>query len=152
MPQADVYPPGAFYFTVSFGSNPNVVDCSFCEVSGFSSEIEIEAVVEGGESRYSLQLPKAIKHQNLVLKRGVAKLDSGLVIWCRDVLDGGLKASVKTKRVIVSLMDEMGQPLRSWSFGDAFPVKLEVGPFQSIKNEMALEKVELSYLCAKRLA
>lgn len=148
--QADEYPLAAFYFAVSFGNNPRDVDCSFCEVSGISPEIELETVEAGGESRFVHQLPVAVKHQNLVLKRGVAPLSSSLVTWCRDALDGGLEAGVAAKRVNVSLMGEQGQMLRTWSFENAFPVKWEAGPIQSTTSEVTLQTVELSYVWAKR--
>ncbi len=144
------YPPVAFKFAVSFGTAARDADCAFAEVSGISAELETETVVEGGENRYVYQLPKAVKHQRLVLKRGVAPYTSRLVTWCRDVLEGGLAWPVTTKLVQVSLLDATGQPLRSWSFDSAYPVKWEVEPFQSTKNEVALEKVELSYLFLKR--
>ena len=144
------YPPAAFHFAVSFGTAARDADCSFREVSGISSELETESVVEGGENRYVYQLPKAVKHQRLVLKRGVAPYTSRLVTWCRDVLEGGLGNPVTTKLLNVALLDASGQPLRAWSFDNAFPVKWEFEPFQSGKNEVALEKVELSYLFLKR--
>ena len=148
--QASAYPPSAFHFAVSFGTAARDADCSFREVSGISSDMETEAVVEGGENRYVLQLPKAVKHQRLVLKRGIAPFTSRLVTWCRDVLESGLGWPVTTKQINVALLDETGQPLRMWSFENAFPVKWEVEPFQSSKNEVALEKVELAYLMSKR--
>ena len=49
------------------------------------------------------------------------------------------------------LLNEKNDPLRSWSFEHAFPVKWDVEPFQSNKNEVALEKIELTYLLCKRL-
>lgn len=112
--------------------------------------METETVVEGGENRYVYQLPKAVKHQRLVLKRGVGPFTSRLVSWCRDVLEGGLTGPVTTQLLYVSLLDATGQTLRMWSFANAFPVKWDVDPFQSTKNELALEKVELSYLYVKR--
>ena len=150
MSPLQAYPPTAFYFTVGFGNVSGDADCSFREVSGISSEMEIETVVEGGENRYVYQLPKAMKHQRLVLKRGVAPFKSRLVTWCRDVLERGLVWPVTTKLMHVGLLGADGQPLRVWSFERAFPVKWEVEPFQSTKNDVALEKVELSYLCVKR--
>ncbi|MEX8518892.1 MAG: phage tail protein [Leptothrix sp. (in: b-proteobacteria)] len=149
-PQDLAYPPVAFHFAVSFGTASRDADCSFSEVSGISSEMETETVVEGGENRYVYQLPKAVKHQRLVLKRGVAPFSSRLVSWCRDVLEGGLTRPVTTKLMRVTLLDATGQPLRVWSFDGAFPVKWDVEPFQSTKSDVALEKVELSYLFAKR--
>jgi phage tail-like protein len=144
------YPPVAFHFVVSFGAPAQDADCSFREVSGIGPEMETESVVEGGENRFVWQLPKAVKHPRLVLKRGVGPFDSRLVTWCRDVLEGGLNQSVSTKLVRVGLLDENGQTLRVWSFENAYPVKWEVEPFQSTKNEVAMEKVELVYQSCKR--
>ena len=112
--------------------------------------METETVVEGGENRFVYQLPKAVKHPRLVLKRGVAPFNSRLVTWCRNVLEGGLSQPLVPKLVHVALLDESGQPLRLWSFENAYPVKWDVEPFNATKNEVALEKVELSYLFSKR--
>jgi phage tail-like protein len=149
-PYADPFLPVAFHFSVGFGIAPGVLDCSFREVSGMAAEMDTETLVEGGENRYVYQLPKAVKHQRLVLKRGVAPLSSPLVGWCRDVLEGGLGQALTTKQIWVTLLDETASPLRVWSFENAFPVKWEVEAFQSTKNEVALEKIELSYLVSKR--
>lgn len=145
------YPPPAFYFSVSFGGASRDADGSFQEVSGIGAELETETVVEGGENRFQYQLPKAVKHPRLVLKRGVASLGSRLVTWCRDVLEGDLMLPLKLRTVHVHLLDEKGEPLRSWSFENAYPVKWDVEPFQSNKSEVALEKIELAYLVSKRV-
>ncbi|MBL8348242.1 MAG: phage tail protein [Rubrivivax sp.] len=145
------YPPAAFYFTVSFGTATRDADCSFQEVSGIGAEMETETVVEGGENRFVYQLPKSVKHQRLVLKRGVAPFKSRLVTWCRSVLEGDLSQPLSTELMHVHLLDEKGEPLRSWSFENAYPVKWDVEPFRSNKNEVALEKIELTYLLSKRL-
>lgn len=150
LPGGGDYPPAAFYFTVSFGTAIRDADCSFREVSGIGAEMETETVVEGGENRFVYQLPKAVKHQRLVLKRGVAPFKSRLVTWCRNVLEGDLTHPFSTKLMHVHLLDEKGEPLRSWSFENAYPVKWDVEPFQSNKNEVALEKIELTYLYSKR--
>lgn len=144
------YPAAAFYFRVSFGNAAPDADCSFSEVSGIAAEMETETVVEGGENRFVYTLPKTIKNPRLVLKRGVAPCISRFVTWCREVLEGGLGQPVTTQLIQVALMDESGQALRLWTFDGAFPVHWEVTPFQSSKNEVAIEKMELSYLNLKR--
>jgi phage tail-like protein len=143
-------PPVAFHFTVSFGAMPPAVDGSFQEVSGIAPEMETEAVPEGGENRFVHQLPKAVKNPKLTLKRGVAGLDSPLVSWCRAVLEGGLVNPIVPKVLHVFLLDGAGVPLRAWSFANAYPVRWEVEAFNSTKNEVALEKIELSYAYSKR--
>jgi phage tail-like protein len=144
------YPPSAFYFQVSCGGSCDA-DTSFQEVSGIGPQIETEAVVEGGENRFVHNLPKAVKHPRLMLKRGVADGKSDLVQWCRSVLEGGFIERIKPRLLEVSLLDEDGKPLRRWSFDSAYPVQWEVEPFNSTKNEVALEKIELCYAFSKRV-
>jgi len=151
-PRSD-YPPAAFHFTVTFGRQPQDADGSFREVIGIGPEMETEPVTEGGENRFVHQLPKAVKHPRLVLKRGIAPNGSLLVKWCQETLERGLVRPIFPKLVHVYLLDEFGRPLRAWSFANAYPVKWEVdGGFQSMKNEVALEKIELSYAFSKREA
>lgn len=144
------YPPVAFYFNVVLGTSGGL-DTSFSEVSGIATEMDLEPVPEGGENRFTWQLPKGMKHPNLELKRGIGSLTSPLVIWCKSVLEGGLSSTIITSPLLVNLMDENGIPIRSWSFVNCFPVKWEVEGFNSTKNEVAIEKIVLSYSYSTRL-
>lgn len=146
------YPLPAFYFKVVFAATAGNADTSFQEVSGISMEMETEDLLEGGENRFVHRLPKSIKYPKLVLKRGVAKLNSPLVTWCREVLEGAFIEPFKPMTVEVSLMDEAGKPIRVWSCVNAFPVSWEVESFNSTKNEIAIEKIELSYNYIDRVA
>ncbi len=143
--QLGEYPLPAFYFKVVFAATSDNADTSFQEVSGIGSEMETEDLAEGGENRFVHRLPKSIKHPKLVLKRGVASKDSPLIAWCEEVLEGSFIEQVKPMTLEVSLMDEEGEPTRVWSFANAFPVNWEVEGFNSTKNEIAIEKIELSY-------
>lgn len=138
-------PPAAFQFAVSLDGSLRDASCLFSEVSGITAEMDVEAVKEGGENRFVHRLPGPVKHPLLVLRHGVLPVPSPWVAWCRQVLEGGLAEPVKTSLIHVSLLDENGQPLRIWSFDKAFPVKWAVEPFQFSKNEIAIEKLELSY-------
>ena len=144
------YPPSAFYFKVEFSSPYGKGDASFQEVSGIGSEIETEDVIEGGENRYVYRLPKSVKHPKLVLKRGIATKNSPLVKWCKSVLEAGFIAPIETVLLRVFLLNEDKDPIRAWDFADVYPVKWEVDPFNSTKNEVAIEKIELSYTCSSR--
>lgn len=148
---AAAYLPAAFHFAVTFGTQPKDADGAFREVSGIGPEIETEAVAEGGQNSFVHLLPKPAKHPKLVLKRGIAPVDSRLVLWCRSVLEGGLARPIYPKLLHVFLLDESGGPLRVWSIENAYPVKWEIEGFQSTRNEVAMEKIELAYACSKRL-
>jgi phage tail-like protein len=144
------YPPSAFYFKVVFSATAGMSDTSFQEVSGIGSEIETESYVEGGENRYVHQLPKSVKHPKLVLKRGIAQMTSPLVIWCRSVFEGDFMIPIIPMPMMVYLMNENKIPIRAWSFANAYPVSWEVESFNSTKNEVAIEKLELSYNYSNR--
>jgi phage tail-like protein len=144
------YPPSAFYFKVEFSLPYGEGDTSFQEVSGIGSEMDTEDVVEGGENRYVYRLPKSVKHPKLVLKRGIATLDSPLVKWCKSVLETGLIAPIEAVLLRIFLLNEDKDPIRAWDFADAYPVNWEVDAFNSTKNEVAIEKIELSYTYSSR--
>ncbi len=145
------YPPPAFHFQVVFGATLGIGDTSFQEVTGIGSKIETEPVVEGGENRYVHQLPIKVTHTNLILKRGIAKITSPLVIWCRSVLEADFAVPIVPMPIGVFLLNENGVPTRAWSFANAYPVNWEVDTLNSTKNEVAIETIELIYTYSNRL-
>lgn len=144
-PLPSEYPWPAFHFKVVFDPRSLIFDTSFQEVSGIGSEIETEPLVEGGENRFVHQLPKGVKHPNLVLKRGLAGRTSQLVRWCLAALEGGLSKPIEPQMVFVMLMNEKSIPLAIWSFANAYPVHWETEGLNSMKNDLAIEKIELVY-------
>ncbi len=151
MPDSDLYPLPAFYFKVVFSASAGQSDTSFQEVTGIGSELETEPLVEGGENRYVYSLPKSVKHPNVVLKRGIAQITSPLVIWCRAVLEADFVTQIIPMPIMVYLMNEEKTTVRGWTFANAYPVKWEIEPFNSTKNEVAVEKIELSYTYSNRI-
>ena len=142
------YPAVGFYFSLSFSGDPSDSEASFKEVSGLSMELETETIEEGGVNDYVHVVPKRRKHQNLVLKRGFT-VDKGLTDWCEDTIYGALIDEIEPETITVKLLKADGQPLKSWSFYGAWPVKWSLGPFDSEKNEIIVESVEFAYQYAK---
>jgi phage tail-like protein len=149
--EADGYPPSAFYFKVMFASTMDNEDTSFQEVSGMSSQLEVEEVQEGGQNRFVHKLPKGVKNANLELKRGTASVDSPLVQWCQSVFEMDFISPITPQSVCVYLMNAEQVPLRAWIFENAYPVKWEVEPFNSTKNDVTIEKIVLSYTYSTRM-
>lgn len=151
-----MYPPVAFYFKLSFSGIPGTTDASFKEVSGISLEREIEEITEGGNP-YVHKVPKAIKYSNLVLKRGLVPKNSPVAKWCLSPTGGlslgpiSLTETIKTKTIIVHLLNEKGSPIKSWSFVNAWPVKWSMGELNSMNNELAIESMEFAYSYFKAL-
>lgn len=146
-----VYPAPAFYFKVAFAATELRGDSSFQEVSGLGSEMAFEEFREGGENRFVHRLPTGVKHAPLELKRGVESIDSPLVQWCRATLSGDRLARIQTLPLSVYLMNAYQVPIRAWQFADAYPIKWEFDAFNSTKNEVAIEKIVLSYSYSTRL-
>ncbi len=139
------YPLPAFHFQVVFGGSGSGGDTSFQEVTGMTAELELETVLEGGENRFVHQLPKAAKYPKLVLKRGVAQSNSALVQWCKSVLEEDYGQAIEPRQVELRLLNEEREAVRCWCFTNAYPVSWEVEAFNSTKNEVAIEKIELVY-------
>lgn len=146
------FTPVSFAFSVGFTNIATGVDCSFQEVSGMDQTMEVEDVQCGGENRFVYKLPKGIRQDRLVLKRGVADMRSPLMRWCKSVLGGGFVQAVTPMDVSVYLLDEVGNKVRGWTFHAAYPVRWGVDEFQSTKNNLAIETIELAYLnCTREL-
>ena len=140
------YPPGAFYFSVQvLGAQPNAADASFQEVSGLQAELTVEEVAEGGENRFTHRLPRTAKYSNLVLKRGVVLGSSFLADWAARTIGAKLTRPIDTRNLQVSLLNDAGDPVVVWTFTNAFPVKLDASPLDSMANKILIETLELSY-------
>ncbi len=138
----EFYPPVAFYFKLSIEGASG--DASFKEVSGISMEMDTEEIAEGGNS-YKHRVPTSVKFSNLVLKRGLVPKDSEVVQWCLDTFGSGLSSGIQPKTITVSLLDEEANPLNTWSFSNAWPVKWSVSDLNSMNNEIVIETLEFAY-------
>lgn len=145
------YPLPAFYFKVVFATKALMSETAFQEVSGIGTEMDGEDVREGGENRGTLRLPTIAKHGPLVLSRAIAAGDSPLVTWCRQVMENGLAEAINTAELNVYLLNDLGDPVRAWTFSGAWPAKWDIDPFNSTKNEVAIEKIAFNYRYSTRL-
>lgn len=149
--EADTPPaelPAAFAFSVSLTGlpdSPNPLTVSFQEVSGLEHTLETEDVAEGGENRFTHQLPTRAKARRLQLKRGLVPQDSPLASWCRQCLQWGLDKRLQLVDVQVKLLDAQLLPVMNWTCCNAYPVRWTINPFESQRNEVALEEIELAY-------
>jgi phage tail-like protein len=145
------YPPCGFHFRVSFSgvSGMGVDDQQrFQDVSGLSFEIETESFVEGGENRFEYKLPKRVKYPNLVLKRGMIT-NKVLTDWINSAKTGFFFASpvpfFQPADILVTLMDEAGNPVAVWNVVQAYPVKWAMSDLSANGNNVVVETIELAY-------
>lgn len=145
----DEYPPVGFHFKVEFNL-PNVAgqdrEARFQEVTGFTKELAVEEYKEGGENRYAHRFPSPAKYSNLVLKRGVL-LNSKLIEWCFDAIDNFI---FKPIDLTVILLNEEHQPIITWDFVGAYPLKWSTTDLKAQDNSLVIETMELAYKYFKK--
>ena len=133
--------PVVFHFKVEFGGGSDDQDNRFQEVTGLSAEVSTEEFREGGLNEYAHRMPTGAKYGNLVLKRGfVDSTDVGK--WCREAVEN---FEFEPRDVSVMLLNEEHEPLATWNFRRAYPVKWSLSDFKAQENALAVESLELAY-------
>lgn len=135
------HPTPSFHFLVNFIDLKLAPDVMFQSVSGLDVQMETEPYREGGENRFTHQLPVHSKFTNLTLKRGLF-VHSQLVNWCMDSFHN---LDIRPLNLIVSLLNENHLPLMTWNIVNAYPVKWSVSELNAERNELAIESLELNY-------
>ena len=126
---------------MEFGISQNKHDIRFQTVSGLSVEYDLEEYKEGGENRFVHKLPGRTKYADLVLKRGMLT-DSEVIQWC---LKAFRDREFKPADLNVILLNEKGEPLRTWKVAHAIPKKWLVSDLNANENALVIETLELSY-------
>lgn len=138
------YPPVGFHFRVEFSgmvTKDDDTEIRFQEVSGLTAEIGTEELQVGGENRFTYRLPTRAKFGNLILKRGMLK-NSVLVQWITNAIEN---FKFKPVDVTVHLLDTEHNPLATWTFIKAYPVKWVTSDFKAQDNSLVIETIELVY-------
>lgn len=136
------YPQSGLHFSVVFELLPQFPnDIRFQEVSGLSVSTEFEALEEGGENRFTHQLPKRLNYGDITLKRGKF-LGSGVLHWARQALEN---FDYSPTNVMISLLNEDHIPLYNWYVINAVPKRLEVSGINAMNAELVIETLVLSY-------
>lgn len=139
---ANYYPPVGFHFKVEvLGLSPSENDTRFSEVSGLSVELGTEDVPEGGENRFIQKYPNPPRYADLVLKRGLL-LHSEVASWINRAVTN---FEIEPKNVDVKLLNEKHEPLMTWHFINAYPVKWMVSDFNASENALVIETLQLNY-------
>lgn len=135
-------PPVGFHFLVVFELFPQTPqDFRFQEVSGLDVELEMEPVKEGGQNRFTHQLPVRNRYTDITLKRGLF-IGSGITLWCKNAIENFVFVPTN---VLISLLTPEHFPLQSWYVINAIPKKIQVSNFNAQENSVVVESLVLSY-------
>ena len=135
-------PPVGFHFLVVFELFPQTPqDFRFQEVSGLDVELEMEPIKEGGQNRFTHQLPVRNRYTDITLKRGLF-IGSGITLWCKNAIENFVFVPTN---VLISLLTPEHLPLQSWYVINAIPKKITVSNFNAQENSVVVESLVLSY-------
>ena len=65
-----------------------------------------------------------------------------------SVFDWSNKAQlnkIERKNVVINLLDELHEPVITWTLQNAFPVKVDNANYNSTSNEVLIETIELAH-------
>ena len=142
------YPPVGFHFRVDIdGITDGDSEISFQEVSGLNTTVGEFTFNEGGENRFVHRLPDRVTYEKLVLKRGML-VGSKMISWFKDAVESFI---FDPKDITVTLLNSEHEPLESWSFVKAYPVKWSISNFNAQQNEVVIETIDLSFQYFTRL-
>jgi phage tail-like protein len=130
-------PYASYNFKVEF---LGIQQAAFTECILPVASIEVIEYRQGADAVNNIhKLPGLVRYGNLVLKRGLA---SSMAIWdwfSTFVTGEGAPQSVK-----VTLLDSGRNPVITWEFSNAWPVKYESPPLGGKANVLAIETLELA--------
>jgi phage tail-like protein len=111
----------------------------FTQVQGLSAQVDVMEYPEGGRNDYVHKLPTRIKHTNLTLKRGLTT-EGALLAWLKKTV-----VNAEPAEMSLTLYDYGGDPVQSWSFAGAYPVKWTGPDANAGGNEMMVETLEIAH-------
>ena len=141
------YPPVGFHFLVKFQGMELDNDTRFQSVSGLSVEVETESFKEGGENRFEWRLPVRTKYTDLSLKRGLL-VNSQVIGWFLAAFEQKVFQPID---ILISLLNEKHEPVKSWLVFGAWPKKWTVSDFNAQENTIVVETLDLCYTHFKTL-
>jgi phage tail-like protein len=138
--QADTNPPiqHAKAFNVTIPSLTLEVGL-FTQVTGLSAQVDVMEYPEGGVNTFVHRLPSRIKQGNVTLKRGITK-ESALFTWFQSTV-----VKAQPSDLSVTVLDEAGNTVQTWSFRSAYPVKWTGSDLNAGGNEFMTQSLEIAH-------
>ena len=111
----------------------------FTRCSGLELQVDVLEYAEGGNNEFVHQLPGQLRYPNLVLTRGLTNEDA-VFRWF-----SATRTNAELKEVTLTFQTHMQQPVRTFTFANAFPVRWS-GPASAAGTaEVAMETLEIAH-------
>jgi phage tail-like protein len=111
----------------------------FTRCSGLELRIEVLEYAEGGNNEFLHQLPGQLKYPNLVLTRGLTNEDA-VFKWF-----SATRTKAQRKEVTVTFQTQTKQPVRTFTFADAFPVSWTGPVSEAGTSAVGFETLEIAH-------
>jgi len=133
-----VYPLPKFHFRVEWGGSR----IGFTEVSGLDVTHDVIEYRDGASPEYSkIKMPGMRKFSNITLKRGTFRSDNEFFKW----LSTTALNTVERRDLVISLLNEVHEPVVVWKVRNAFPISVKSTDLKSDDNGVAIETLELAH-------
>jgi phage tail-like protein len=133
-----IWPLPKFCFSVSI----NGTAYPFQEVTGLETETDVIEYRHGDSKLFStIKMPGRSKYGNVTAKKGIVNNDEQFSSWYQQ----HLSMSIRRQSVIISLLDENGNPVMSWTLHNAWLARIAGADLQSDGNEVAVESIEFAH-------
>lgn len=118
----------------------NVLLGGFSECTGLEMTMEIHEYKEGGVNEFVHKFATRTNYSNITLKRGVSFNDE-LWGWYHKYLQGrGTR-----RHGIITLMNEMGIPVKGWFFKKGIPLRWSGPQLNANQSAVAVESLEIAH-------
>ena len=111
----------------------------FTQCSGLEMKVDVFEYAEGGNNEFVHQLPGQVSYPNLILERGLTNEDAVLK-WFNAT-----RTQPQLKEVTITFQTHMQQPIRTFTFADAFPVRWTGPSSHAGSATVALETLEIAH-------
>ena len=138
------YPLPSYNYKVNIGGET----IAFSEVSGLNIGYEEitykQSRVDGSIGPEIMQMPGQATAASLSLSKGYVRGSNIKVFY--EWINSIQLNQVEKKDITISLCDETGAPVVTWTVMDCFPTSLDAPSFSADSNEVAIESLQLTAL------
>ena len=114
---------------------------SFAECSGLEASMEAKAIKVGGSNMGVKQLVGRVNFATVILKRGITA-GNELWRWFYDVANGSYERRLRVEISLLSIdSGQDDEPVMTWKFEKALPVKFKSAEFNAKANEVGIEEL-----------
>jgi phage tail-like protein len=111
----------------------------FTRCSGLELQVDVLEYAEGGNNEFVHQLPGRITYPKLVLARGLTNEDA-VFKWFYAT-----RTKAERKEVTITFQSHTQQPIRTFTFADAFPVRWTGPVSEAGTSTVAMETLEIAH-------